>query len=356
MLVQSSKFLIKHSRVLGTSVLLPLFLSGCSQPPKLEKVEGFAEGTSYHVSFWSKKPLSVEKVRQQFSQTLADIDKEYSTYRDDSYISKFNQSRSTDWQPASKDFIGMVALAQTINKQSDGCFDPTIQPLFKLWGFQSGELNIPTAKQIAKVKKELGIDKVEIDPEHLRIRKTIPNLQLDLSSMGEGYAISRLIRVLESDGVKNYLVEFGGDMKIKGHKPQGEKWRVAIEQPIALKDGIRPYQIVTINDEKGISLNTSGTYHHNFDKNKKEYSHILDPRTGAPITHDLVSASVFGRNPIAGDAWATTMLCLGSIEGHEVASKQKLPVYFIQSKKDAEFKSSESLTLKDSSLVTLTQQ
>ncbi|KPA51023.1 thiamine biosynthesis protein ApbE [Photobacterium leiognathi subsp. mandapamensis] len=332
-----------------------MMLSGCSQPPKLEKIAGFAEGTTYHVSYWSKDEVSPSKVKAQFDTALAAIDKEYSTYRNDSYISKFNKSTSTEWQPASKDFIYMVSLAQSINKASHGCYDPTIQPLYKLWGFQGETLNVPTAAQITKIRDDMGIDKIEIDPEHLRIRKTIPQLQLDLSSMGEGYAISRLSQILESDGVENYLVEFGGDMKIKGHKPMGEKWRVAIEQPIALKDGIRPYQIVTINDENGVSLNTSGTYHHNFKDGKKDYSHILDPRTGAPITHDLVSASVFGTNPVEGDAWATTMLCLGPDEGKAVANEESLPVYYIQDVNDA-FKSSKSNALIHYKNITLSQQ
>ncbi len=117
----------------------------------------------------------------------------------------------------------------------------------------------------------------------------------------------------------------------------GEKWQMAIEQPVALKDGIRPYQIVTINDENGVSLNTSGTYHHNFKDGKKDYSHILDPRTGAPITHDLVSASVFGTNPVEGDAWATTILCLGPDEaGKAVAIEESVYlVYYIQDVNDA---------------------
>ncbi|KJF99510.1 FAD:protein FMN transferase [Photobacterium leiognathi] len=332
-----------------------MMLSGCSQPPKLEKIAGYAEGTTYHVSYWSKDEVSPSKVKAQFDTALAAIDKEYSTYRNDSYISKFNKSTSTEWQPASKDFISMVSLAQSINKASHGCYDPTVQPLYKLWGFQGETLNVPTAAQITKIRDDMGIDKIEIDPEHLRIRKTIPQLQLDLSSMGEGYAINRLSQILESDGVENYLVEFGGDMKIKGHKPMGEKWRVAIEQPIALKDGIRPYQIVSINDENGVSLNTSGTYHHNFKDGKKDYSHILDPRTGAPITHDLVSASVFGTNPVEGDAWATTMLCLGPDEGKAVANEESLPVYYIQDVNGA-FKSSKSNALIHYKNITLSQQ
>ncbi|KJF79988.1 FAD:protein FMN transferase [Photobacterium angustum] len=354
MFTKTSNVFLKRSCAALFTLSATMMLSGCSEPPKLEKIAGYAEGTSYHVSYWSKDDVSSTKVKAQFDKALDAIDKEYSTYRGDSYISKFNKSTSTEWQPASKDFIYMLSLAKAINKESHGCYDPTIQPLYKLWGFQSDKLNVPTAAEIAKVRADIGIDKIEIDPEHLRIRKTIPQLQVDLSSMGEGYAISRLSQILESDGVENYLVEFGGDMKIKGHKPMGEKWRVAIEQPVALKDGIHPYQIVTINDENGVSLNTSGTYHHNFKDGKKDYSHILDARTGAPITHDLVSASVFGNDPIQGDAWATTMLCLGPDEGKAVANEESLPVYYIQDVDDA-FKNSKSNALIQDTNITLSQ-
>lgn len=351
MFTHTCERLLKRHYVIS-ALSATLMLSGCSHTPKLEKITGYAEGTSYHVTYWSQDNVPKDKVIAQFNNKLAAIDKEYSTYRNDSYISKFNHSLSTKWQPASKDFIDMVALAKKLNKDSNGCYDPTIQPLYKLWGFQGETLNVPTAQQIASLKKTMGIDKIEIDPIHLRIRKTMPQLQLDLSSMGEGFAISQLSKILESDGVENYLVEFGGDMKIKGHKPQGQKWRVAIEQPISLKEGVRPYTIVNINAENGVSLNTSGTYHHNFKDGKKDYSHILDTRTGSPVTHNLVSASVFGNDPIMGDAWATSMLCLGPVEGKLVANKQDLAVYFIQSENKS-FVSSKSNELKQTKRITL---
>ncbi|MFM2484961.1 FAD:protein FMN transferase [Celerinatantimonas yamalensis] len=315
---------------LGTAAVL----SGCGQPPKIEKVSGYAEGTTYHISWWSKNSLSVDKVRQQFNQELASIDKELSTYRKDSYISEFNHNPSTAWQKASKDFIALIQIAKQINQQTDGCYDPTIGPLFDLWGFQSDVLHVPSAQQIAAVKADIGIANVEVDAAGGRIRKTLPGVQLDFSSMGEGYTIGKLSHILETDGVHNYLVEFGGDMKIKGHKPEGEKWRIAIERPIPAKDGLVPYRIVTINDESGVTLDTSGTYHHSFDKNGKEYSHILDPRSGAPVTHDLVSASVFGTDPRVSDAWATAMLCLGPKVGQSVAQQEGLKVFFIQADKN----------------------
>ncbi|MEI8634843.1 FAD:protein FMN transferase [Vibrio sp. PP-XX7] len=206
----------------------------------------------------------------------------------------------------------MIQIAKTIYQKTNGCYDPTIGPLFDLWGFKQDVLHVPTQQQIEATKVDLGMNKIDVDRTGKRIRKMVPKLQIDFSSMGEGYTIGKLSHILESKGITNYLVEFGGDMKIQGHKPDGSKWRIAIESPVPSKDGAVPYQIMTVNDETGVTLDTSGTYRHHFDKNGKRYSHILNPRTGKPVTHDLVSASVFGTDSRVSDAWATAMLCLGS--------------------------------------------
>ncbi|QUN06700.1 FAD:protein FMN transferase [Shewanella yunxiaonensis] len=298
--------------------------------PQLQKVEGFAQGTTYHISWWSENPVPTKDIEQQFNATLNQIDAELSTYRDDSYISKLNHSSSTDWQPASTDFIQLIEIAKDIHHKTGGCYDPTIGPLFNLWGFQKDKFNLPTAAEIAAVTAEIGMEKVEVDVTGSRIRKTLPGLQLNFSSMGEGYSISKLAAVLESHDIRNYLVEFGGDMKIRGHKPDGKKWRIAIDRPDKQDDERQPYSIITINDETGVTLDTSGTYRHHFDENGKEYSHILDPRTGAPVNHNLVSASVFGSDPRVSDAWATAMLCLGPQAGQTVAKEQHLEVFFIE--------------------------
>ncbi|MCE0495966.1 FAD:protein FMN transferase [Vibrio salinus] len=339
---------VRHFMRRVPMMCLTLFLiSGCTQQPEIKKVDGFAQGTTYHISWWSDKPVSIEQVNKQFSKELAIIDREFSTYRDDSYISKFNKSQSTDWQPASDDFIDLLHIAQMVNKKTDGCYDPTVGPLFNLWGFKKDVLHVPSDEQISAVRSELGLDKIQIDEKGKRIRKTQPGVQLDFSSMGEGYTIGKLSKILEDDGISDYLVEFGGDMKIRGHKPGGQKWRIAIEKPISQKEGRQPYQLVTINEENGVTLDTSGTYHHSFDENGKEYPHILDLRTGAPVSHNLVSASVFGSVPAVSDAWATAMLCLGPKEGAEVANKEQLEVFFIQKEGD-QFKNFESLALKNS--------
>ncbi|MDW6003749.1 FAD:protein FMN transferase [Vibrio mangrovi] len=306
-------------------------VAACSRTPEIKRLEGYAQGTTYHISWWSQSGVTTDEIRPQFDQLLADIDKEFSTYRDDSYISEFNHSTSTQWQSASDDFLQLLDIAKTINQKTQGCYDPTIGPLFNLWGFRKGEFQVPDSQQIAVVKAELGLDKIQVDKQGKRIRKTLPQVQVDFSSMGEGYTIGKLSSVLESHGIVNYLVEFGGDMKIRGHKPDGAKWRIAIERPVPKNGDIEPYKIVTIQEEQGITLDTSGTYRRSFDANGRSYSHILDPRTGASVTHDLVSASVFGQIPAESDAWATAMLCLGPEAGYQMAQQENLEVFFIRS-------------------------
>lgn len=330
-----------------SALLMTAFLMGCSEPPKIESVEGYAQGTTYQVLFWAEDGSPASEVQTEFDITLAQIDKELSTYRPDSYISEFNANPSLAWQPASQDFIDLIKISKDIHHRSAGCYDPTVGPLFDLWGFKKATLHVPTNEELAMVKAELGIDKIEVDDKNKRIRKTRPFLQLDFSSMGEGYTIGKLSEVLESKGFQNYMVQFGGDMKVKGHKPNGDEWRIAIQQPIPSKDGLpKIHKIMTVTNYQGMTLDTSGTYNRYFDDKGVEYSHIINPSTGKPIKHDLVSASVFGTDGRVSDAWATAMLCLGSDEGAKIAKNENLEVFFIERKQDKLIDSSSAAMLK----------
>lgn len=308
-------------------VLLGTTLFGCSQP-EITEIDGFSQGTTYHLKFWSIQGGDDNALRQELNETLADVDTQLSTYRKDSIIEHINNNLTTDWQILPVQVIELLIIARDVYQESHGCYDPTVKPLFELWGFGNDVFHAPTPEQIADTKLKVGVDHVELDVAHHQARKKIPTLSVDLSSMGEGYTGWRLSRVLERHGIHNYLVEFGGDMLVKGHKPDGRKWRIAIERP--LPNTMSVQKTVTIDDESGVSINTSGTYRHFFDANGKVYPHILDPRTSAPVTHDLVSATVFGNDPRISDAWATAMLCMGKTEGESVAEKNHLKVFFIQ--------------------------
>ena len=336
---------IKRRVLLAVYGVTLTLLVGCSEPPKIESIEGYAQGTSYQVLFWSEDKTPVSGVQTEFDTTLSLIDKELSTYRPDSYISEFNASPSLAWQTASPDFINLITTAKDIHRKSQGCYDPTVGPLFDLWGFKNASFYVPTSAEIAETKAKLGIDKIEVDATLSRVRKTHPTLALDFSSMGEGYTIGKLSKVLEESGVKNYMIQFGGDLKVKGQKPNGDQWRIAIQQPThATAAAPKIYKIMNVIDEKGVTLDTSGTYNRYFDDNGVEYSHIINPNSGEPVKHNLVSASVLHRDGMLGDAWATAMLCLGPIEGKKIADQEKLEVFFIE-KTSENFSDSSSTAL-----------
>ena len=327
-----------------------LALAGCSKPPELQKLDGFAEGTTYHITWWSRHKASPAMLAGEFNTVLAQIDKAISNYRDDSDIALFNRRHSMDWYSLPVDVINLFRIEKTVYDGSGGCYDPTVAPLFDLWGFRKHSLHVPTAREIAAVLHEVGFNHVVIDATHHRVRKMLPQLTVDMSSVGEGYSIWRLAQVLERHGVHNYIVEFGGDMLVKGHKPGQQKWRIAIEKPVPGR--LTAQKIVTIENEQGVSINTSGTYQRFFDANGKVYSHVLDPRTGSPVTHNLVSATVFDTDPRVGDAWATAMLCLGKKQGLAVARSHDLKVLFIQDTK-GKLLATESPALKSSRVVSI---
>lgn len=310
------------------AVVLFAALPGCQQAPRIQKIQNYAEGTTYHISWWSDKPVDEEALRRQIGGVLAQIDKEISNYRNDSDIEVFNRAHTTAWQPLPPDVVNLLAIARRVYLRSGGCYDPTIEPLFALWGFAADKLHVPSARQIATAERAVGFDKVQLDVPGHRVRKTVPQLAINMSSLGEGYSIWRLARVLESKGIHNYIVEFGGDLLVKGHKPEGQKWRIAIARPVPGQLAVQ--KVITIENEHGVSINTSGTYRRFFDDKGKIYPHILDPRTGAPVHHNLVSATVFDTDPRVSDAWATAMLCLGKRQGDAVAERDGIRVFFVQ--------------------------
>jgi len=348
-----SKILVRSRFILKVVIhlLVAIALTACHRPPKLNELDGFAEGTTYHITWWNTTPVDLTTVSWEIDKALQDIDREISTYRADSILQKFNHSPSTDWQLLPASTIQLLQIAIPVYRDSNHCYDPTISPLFDLWGFQNDKPTVPTPQEIVEVKKGIGFDKLVIDAQHHRVRKTISRLEVDLSSIGEGYSIWRLSHVLEQFGIRNYIVEFGGDMLVKGHKPGDVKWRIAITRPVSGQ--LAAQQLITVDNETGISINTSGTYRRFFDANGKAYSHIIDPRTGQPVTHNLLSATVIDTDPRVGDAWATAMLCMGEREGDVVAKLAGIKVLFIRDE-NGMLMTTESPALQKSKDVTIT--
>jgi len=326
-----------------SGLLIWVLLAGCSKAPEqLQKIEGTAQGTTYHISYWSPQPVDNQAIEAEVLKVFDSIDKTLSNYRPDSTIELFNANSSTGSQELGPEIIGLVRVSTTVYQLSHGCFDLTIKPLFDLWGFKADQLTIPDQAAIDQGLTQVGMDKLEVvDDTHLR--KKLPKVRVDVSAVAQGYSVGRISEVLEQLGVANYLVEIGGELKTHGHKPDGQAWRVAVEKPLAGERSID--KIVTMPKDQAMSVMTSGTYRHYFDVNGRRYSHIFDARTGKPVTHDLVAVTVLDENPTVADAWSTALLCLGQQDGLQLANAEKVKAIFIR-QQDSELLETQSDALR----------
>lgn len=327
-----------------------LLLSGCADPlPPVQTFAGFAQGTTFHISYWTPQPVEGKQIEAEVDKVFADLDKTLSNYRPDSVIEQFNANASTEGQQVSEEIIGLVKLAQSVSQLSQGCYDLTIKPLFELWGFQGESLTIPDDAALQSLMATIGMDKLEVvDDAHLR--KKLATVRVDVSSVAQGYSVEKISKALENLGVTNYLVEIGGELKALGSKPDGKAWRIAVEKPLPGEQ--KMHKVVTLPKEQPMAVMTSGTYRHFFDVKGKRYSHILDARSGRPVSHDLVAVSVFHENPTIADAWSTALLCLGQADGMRLADAERLQAMFIQ-QQGSEFVESKSRALTTSTQVVI---
>ena len=323
-------------------LLLSILLVACTEEPQLQKIEGFAQGTTYHISYWSTLPVDGQALEADVKTTLDNIDKTLSNYRPDSVIEQFNASTSTSSQEVGPEIISLVRIAQNVYQLSQGCFDLTIKPLFEMWGFLGDTLTVPTPEAIQQGLQQVGMNKLEIvDDTHLL--KKQGDIRVDVSAIAQGYSVGKVSEVMEIHNFQNYMVEIGGELKTNGHRPDGQGWRIAVEKPLAGERSI--HKIVSMPKDAPMSVMTSGTYRHYFDANGQRYSHILDARNGRPVNHNLVAVTVFHENPAVADAWSTTLLCLGQPDGLQLANAEKINAIFIR-QQDSELLETQSDALR----------
>ena len=323
-------------------------LSGCSEQA-IEKLEGGTQGTTYHISYWSELPLDGKDIETSVKNELDTIDKTLSNYRPDSVIEMFNSAENTDSQEVGSEIVSLVRVAKIVHQASQGCYDLTIKPLFELWGFRGDKLTVPNAPTILKTLAQIGMEKLEVvDETHLRKKQA--DLKIDLSSIAQGYSVGSISKILEQKGITNYLVEIGGELKTRGHKPDAQAWRIALERPLPGDQHMQ--KVITMPKDLPMAVMTSGTYRHYFDDQGQRYSHILDARTGRPVSHDLVSVTVIYEDPTIADAWSTALLCLCQKNGIQAANAAKIPALFIQ-QQDKEHIESRSDSLNTLNMLTI---
>ncbi len=306
--------------------LVLLALVACA--PAAEPVTvftGSTMATSYTVRI-TDELTDPEATRQAIQQLLDTVEGLMSTYIDDSDVSRFNASQATDWFPVDAATCEVVALALRISKETGGAFDITVGPLVDLWGFgPDGAIDEPPAADVlAAVRDRTGYAGLATDCDQPAIRKDRPVLAIDLSAIAKGYAADVIADELEADGFANFLVEVGGEMRIAGTKPRGEPWRIGIEAPE--RERLDVFGALELAD---VAVATSGDYRNYFEKDGRFYSHTLDPRTGAPVTHSTGGVTVLASTSGYADALATALLVLGAEHGLELAERENIAALFL---------------------------
>jgi thiamine biosynthesis lipoprotein len=327
------------------SVISTFMLIGCQEPKTLQKFEGETQGTTYHISFWSPtKAIATSDLKTLVDDELKRIDAEISNYRQDSVIEQFNANQSTAPQLLSEEIVKLISAAREVSVASRGCYDLTIKPLFDLWGFKGDKLNKPTQDTLTQTLRQVGFEQLEILGSN-QVRKHNPKVSIDLSSVGQGYSVAKIATMFDEQGIENYLIEIGGELQIRGKKPDQQQWRVALEKPISEERSL--HKIITVDGAEPLGITTSGTYRHFFDEEGKRYSHILDAHTGMPVSHQTVSVTVFNKSAMTAEVWDTALLCLGREEGVKVANQAGIAALFIEQQGDNTFNAVSTTALDD---------
>lgn len=307
---------------------LLLSSAACQLGNKETELSGAAQGTTYHIKLvLDGLNVDAETLHRSIADSLSELDAKLSNYREDSEISKLNQDKTSSWLPVSKEIMQLLVIAKAVHGFTDGCLDLTIKPLFDLWGFSRHENKVPSKADIDSVLAHVGMDKIVLDAEHQRLLKLDPEVGIDLSAIAQGYSVGAIAQLLEGQGIQNYMVEIGGEMMVKGHKANGEEWRIAIEKPTPFTREVQ--KVISIHQQNGEAVMTSGTYRNFFEEQGKVYSHILNPKTGRPVEHNLLSVTVLHDDPTWADAWDTALLCMGEEAGYQTAEANHLRALFI---------------------------
>ena len=307
--------------------ILILAFAGCEMPgDRLVTILGQTMGTTFQVKIVrGEEVLDVAMLDREINARLVEVNRQMSTYQDDSEISQFNRLRKTDWVGVSSDFAYVVSVAREIGMWSDGAFDITVGPLVNLWGFgpEAVPERVPPADSIAARMAWIGYEKIDVDLSKSTVKKAVPEVYCDLSAVAKGFGVDRVASYLDSLRLGHYFIEIGGEVRTKGQNHLGHFWRVGIASPFG-RGGVS--QALSMQNQ---SMATSGDYHNYFEKDGVRYSHTIDPRTGRPISHRLASVSVVHKSCTYADGLATAINVMGPLKGLAFAEERNLAVLLV---------------------------
>lgn len=296
--------------------------------PAATVLEGKTMGTFWRVSIMNVDARRADELRCKIQSQLDADDQLLSTYKNDSALMRFNLSNSTSLWPVSEAMADIVTEALHIGYKTNGAMDITVGPLVNLWGFGPTKQpeKIPDQAQIDDARARTGLQHLTVINQYGQqyLQKDIPDLFVDLSTVGEGYAADHLAALMTQEGISRYLVSVGGALVSRGLNASDQPWRVAIQKPTDTQNAVQA--VVDIN---GHGISTSGSYRNYYELDGKRLSHVIDPQTGRPIEHNLVSVTVIAPTALEADTWDTGLMVLGPEKAKEVVRQEGLAVYMI---------------------------
>ncbi|MDE0005907.1 MAG: FAD:protein FMN transferase [Rhodospirillaceae bacterium] len=307
---------------LPAALAATLILCSCGGEPDMLELRGQTMGTSYSVRIVAPADATavpLELLRQRVAARLEDLENVFSTYRPDSEVSRFNARPGQEWFGVSPEFLDVLEQAVTVSQLTDGAFDATIGRLVELWGFGAGDTlgRIPDREVLEQLLSDAGIEYLQFRDSPPTVRRTRPGVQLDFSAIAKGYAVDRVWELLSEAGLTAYLVDVGGEVRTRGRRADGRDWSIGVENP----EGTGVAEAVPL---RNAAIATSGDYRNFFEYEGRRYSHVLDPRSGWPISHELTAVSVISTTTVMADALATALLVLGPETGLELAEREQI--------------------------------
>ena len=305
--------------LLGVCCVLALLSSCVNQPQKIV-LQGLAQGSYYAITYFDELNRNFQ---HEIDSIFHAVDMSVNLWVDSSVISKVNRNEEVTLDSI---FIDNFRIAQNAARLSDGYFDPTISPIVAAWGFSYKSGDSITPQLIDSLKQLVNYQKIRI--ENGKVVKENPNMKLDFNAIAQGYTSDLIAAFLESRGIKNYLVDTGGEIMARGSKPNGQPWIVGIEKPAKNWDSEQVVQTrITLRDK---GLVTSGSTRKYVERNGRRYSHCIDPKTGYPVEHNVLSATVMAENSVWADAMASICMVMGIEKSLPlIESMDGIEVYYI---------------------------
>lgn len=327
-----------HNKLTLVVALVLVLLSSCR--PKAEQADysrnsGKVYGTFYSIVYQHPEGKDLQT---EIDARFAEFDLSMSTFNPNSVITRIN---TNDAEVRADDYFkAMYRQAAEVSEITNGAFDITVAPLVNAWGFGFGKQQRDSTPDIAALLKITGFRKIKLEND--RLIKSDQAMMLDASAIAKGQASDVIGQLLEAHGCRNYMVEIGGEVACKGVNPKGEKWRIGIDKPVDDPANETP-ELQTIVAISGVGLATSGNYRQFYYREGKKYAHTIDPRSGYPVNHQLLSATVIASTCMKADAYATAFMVLGKDSALTICRKfDDMDCYLIYT--DADGKLQEAYT------------